>query len=134
MASNTLTEQDSVQSSKWQDFQQPLPLILQTFQGLTLKTEDFWFCVTPYFERKEFGAGSVLYRRGDPSTGFYLLEEGIFRATYELPQGNYYESIVAGTTCGELPFFSETERTATVVAERCGDPLLCTLMDPPYPC
>jgi SulP family sulfate permease len=25
---------------------------------------------------------------------------------------------VAGTTCGELPFFSETRRTATCVAER----------------
>jgi sulfate permease, SulP family len=35
-----------------------------------------------------------------------------------LPQGRYFESIVAGTTCGELPFFSETDRTATVQAER----------------
>ncbi|KAI9722319.1 MAG: hypothetical protein M1812_001791 [Candelaria pacifica] len=118
VASTTLTEHDTAQSSKWQDFKQPLPLILQTFQGLTDKSEDFWFRITPYFERKEYCVGAVLYRRGDPSTGFYLLEEGIFRATYELPQGNYYESIVAGTTCGELPFFSQTERTASVIAER----------------
>jgi len=60
----------------------------------------------------------VLYSRGDEPDGFYLLEEGILRAEYELEQGSYYESIVAGTTCGELPFFSETDRTGTVVAER----------------
>lgn len=34
-----------------------------------------------------------------------------------MPAGGFSESIVAGTTCGELPFFSGTERTATVVAE-----------------
>lgn len=50
--------------------------------------------------------------------GFYLLEDGIFRADYDLEQGKFSESIVAGTTCGELPFFSDTPRTATVVAEK----------------
>ena len=35
-----------------------------------------------------------------------------------MDQGKYYESIVAGTTCGELPFFAETDRTGTVVAEK----------------
>ena len=59
-----------------------------------------------------------MYRGGDAPDGFYLLEDGILRAEYALPQGKYYESIVAGTTCGELPFFSETNRTATVTAER----------------
>jgi len=34
-----------------------------------------------------------------------------------MPAGSFTESIVAGTTCGELPFFSQTERTATVVAD-----------------
>ena len=38
-------------------------------------------------------------------------------ASYDLPVGRYSESIVAGTTCGELPFFSETRRTATVTSE-----------------
>ena len=62
--------------------------------------------------------GTILYHRGETAKGFYLLEDGILRADYELPQGRYFESIVAGTTCGELPFFSETDRTATVQAER----------------
>jgi hypothetical protein len=43
------------------------------------------------------------------------------RARYALEQGNYHETIVAGTTCGELPFFSETRRTSDVRAAGCGD-------------
>ncbi|KAI9670573.1 MAG: hypothetical protein M1831_005793 [Alyxoria varia] len=50
-------------------------------------------------------------------SGFYLIHSGLLRATYTLPVGQLSESIVAGTTCGELPFFSGTERTATVTAE-----------------
>ena len=46
------------------------------------------------------------------------MEDGILRAEYDQPQVRYYESIVAGTTCGELPFFSATRRTASVLAER----------------
>jgi len=60
----------------------------------------------------------------------------MFRAEYDLDQGRLSESIVAGTirpiphfhdrtlrhaigtTCGELPFFSETMRSATVYAEK----------------
>lgn len=30
----------------------------------------------------------------------------------------YTESIVAGTTCGELPFFGDTKRSATVMVEK----------------
>lgn len=114
----TIKEHDILPSSKWNEFMQPLPLILQTFQGLTDKNEDFWHRSCPFFQRKEYVAGTVLYKRGDRPNGFYLLEAGILRAGYDLPQGQYYESIVAGTTCGELPFFSETDRTATVVAEK----------------
>lgn len=103
---------------RWESFKQPLPLILQIFQGLTEKTEDFWQHAAPYFQRKEFAAGTVLFSRGERSAAFYLLQVGMLRAAYYLPVGSYQESIVAGTTCGELPFFSKTSRTATVVAER----------------
>lgn len=118
VAATTIKEHDVLPWSKWNDFKQPLPVILQTFQGLTDKNEDFWHRACPFFTRKEFVAGTILYKRGDRPNGFYLLEDGILRAGYDLPQGKYYESIVAGTTCGELPFFSETNRTATVVAEK----------------
>lgn len=114
-ALNTLVIQPS---SKWQGFREPLRLMLQIFQGLSDKNEDFWFQATTYFKRREFPAGTVLFRRGEHADGFYLVERGILRAEYDLPQGWLCESIVAGTTCGELPFFSETDRTATAVVER----------------
>ncbi|PBP27284.1 sulfate transporter family protein-like protein [Diplocarpon rosae] len=114
----TTTLDNNPGESKYLNFKEPLRLILQTFQGLTEKNEDFWFQAIPFFVRKEYLAGTTLYQSGEPAKGFYLLEDGILRADYELPQGRYFESIVAGTTCGELPFFSETNRTATVQAER----------------
>ena len=40
------------------------------------------------------------------------------RAEYELPQGSLSELIVAGLPFGELPFFSDTPRTATMVADK----------------
>ncbi|RDW94341.1 sulfate transporter family protein-like protein [Coleophoma crateriformis] len=115
-ATATLAEGPS--ESRYMNFKEPLKLILQTFHDVTSQNEDFWFRVVPFFTRQEYPAGAILYQRGESANGFYLLESGILRADYELPQGQYFESIVAGTTCGELPFFSETGRSATVVAER----------------
>ena len=114
----TTTLDENPTETRYQNFKEPLRLILQTFEGLTTKNEDFWFRAVPFFTKKEYLAGTILYHRGESARGFYLLEEGILRADYDLPQGQYFESIVAGTTCGELPFFSETDRTATVQAER----------------
>lgn len=118
VANRALRNTDSAPVSKGHNFKKPLGLILQTFHGLTDKNEDFWFHATKFFGRKEYHGGETLYEAGQEANGFYLLEDGILRAEYDLPQGKYYESIVAGTTCGELPFFSETDRTATVQAER----------------
>ncbi|QUC18398.1 uncharacterized protein UV8b_02639 [Ustilaginoidea virens] len=117
-AREALTSAKVPNPSKWQSFNEPLRLMLQIFQGLSGKNEDFWFQATRYFKRMEYAAGTVLFRRGEPATGFYLVERGIVRAEYDLPQGWLCESIVAGTTCGELPFFSETERTANALVER----------------
>ncbi|OAA66709.1 sulfate transporter [Niveomyces insectorum RCEF 264] len=103
---------------KWRNFSEPLRLMLQIFEDVSDKNEDFWFRAVRYFVRREFPAGQVLFRAGTPSEGFYLLEKGVVRAEYALAHGqHYHESIVAGTTCGELPFFSETARTATVYAD-----------------
>ncbi|KAK2877756.1 hypothetical protein FQN49_001232 [Arthroderma sp. PD_2] len=102
-----------------QQQQQPLPLILQTFQGLSTKPAEFWLPACPYFTRAEFPASSVLYRDNDYPSHFYLLESGMLRAEHATPQGqSYFELMVAGRPCGELPFFGETSRTATVRAER----------------
>ena len=118
VATTTLSEQDPSKPARWEDHRQPLRLILQTFSTVSDKPDDFWFPTVAYFTHKVFPAGAVLYKAGEPSTGFYLLESGMLKAKYDLPQGKYSELIVAGTTCGELPFFSSTFRTATTHAKR----------------
>lgn len=117
-AASTAISESPPEARKWQNLKQPLPLLLQAFQELTTRDEAFWHRATPYFTKRAFTQGQILYNRGDRPDGFYLLQAGILRAEYFLEQGTYHESIVAGTTCGELPFFSDTERTSSVVAER----------------
>lgn len=117
VATTTLDE-DHSSTSKWQSFKQPLPLLLQIFADLSDKNEDFWYRATRYFDKVNYPQGSVLFNVGDRPNGFYVLEEGILRADYDLPQGKFSELIVAGRPCGELPFFSQTPRTATMVAEK----------------
>ncbi|KAF2198682.1 hypothetical protein GQ43DRAFT_483091 [Delitschia confertaspora ATCC 74209] len=107
----------SMVPSKWKHFAQPIKIMLQTFEDVSAAGVDFWSLAAPYFERREYPTGTVLYSRGDEPDGFYILEKGRFRAEYQLDQGSYYEVILPGTTCGELPFFSETDRTGTVAAE-----------------
>ncbi|KAJ9222032.1 hypothetical protein DTO169E5_9199 [Paecilomyces variotii] len=120
VATTTLREDEAVMAvlPKWSTFRQPLPLLLQTFQGMTTQNEDFWFPATTYFVQEFYPAGTVLFHEGDAPRNFYLLESGMLRAEYHMPQGQYFELIVAGRPCGELPFFSETQRTATVTAEQ----------------
>jgi SulP family sulfate permease len=117
-AHHALTKLEVQRPSKWHSFKEPLKLMLQIFQTVSDKNEDFWFPAVSYFKRREYVAGTVLFKRGEVADGFYLIERGIIRAEYDLPQGWLCESIVAGTTCGELPFFSETHRTATAVVEK----------------
>ncbi|KAK5628026.1 hypothetical protein RRF57_003742 [Xylaria bambusicola] len=115
-ARNVLTQQEIRRTTRWQSISEPLRLMLQVFHNVSKQNEDFWFRAKPYFSRKEYAAGTVLYQRGETADGFYLLERGELHAEYETPQGYLSEPIVQGTTCGELPFFSETTRTATVRA------------------
>lgn len=121
VATTTIREHEQATSNMpapaWSSMRQPLPLLLQTFQGLSSQNEDFWFPACPYFSRETYPAGSILYHEGDVPRAFYLLESGMLRCEYDLPQGRYFELVVAGRPCGELPFFSDTRRTATVKAE-----------------
>lgn len=117
VAASTLTT-DVSQTHRWQSYKQPLPLLLSVFEDVSDFTEDFWFRAVPFFERCSYPSGYILYNNGDEAKEFYILEEGMLRADYDLPQGKYWEVIVPGRPCGELPFFSETLRTATVVVEK----------------
>ena len=118
VAATALPDHNALAPRAWSNFKQPLPLMLQIFEGLSDKNEDFWFPACRFFQRQDLPVRSTVYSEGDMADGFLLLEDGILRAEYDLPQGKYSELIVAGRPCGELPFFSETPRTATVIAER----------------
>lgn len=117
-AAQTTLDADISTTGKWHSFKQPLPLLLQILADLSDRNEDFWHRATQYFERVIYPKGSILFNMGDRANEFYMLEEGILRADYDLPQGKYSELIVAGRPCGELPFFSQTLRTAKMVAEK----------------
>lgn len=119
-AATTLEENDTLPPPRWTGLKQPLLLMLQTFRNYSDKDIDFWYQAVPYFAPQPLAHGTVLFSAGDRATGFYLLEEGIITCTYNLDQGSYQESIVAGTTCGELPFFAGVERSATAHVERSG--------------
>jgi sulfate permease, SulP family len=101
-----------------QHFRQPMSLLMQIFHDLSDKNEDFWYKIAPMFKMEVIPAGTVLWNQGDESKEFYLLESGILRAVYDLEHGILVETIVAGTVCGELPFMSETRRSAKVSAEQ----------------
>ncbi|KAL8641838.1 MAG: hypothetical protein Q9228_001409 [Teloschistes exilis] len=119
VATTAFREHHSTPHARWQGYKQPLQLLLQTFSSVSDKPEDFWYHAVPFFERKEFCSGRLLYQREEVADGFFLLERGMLKAEYILPQlGRFSEFIVEGTTCGELPFFSGTKRTSTTSAER----------------
>lgn len=119
VATETLMEQqDPLVQKKWHRYKQPLQLIMQTFSLLSEQSEEFWQRFVPFLAREEWTANSVLYEKDDTPDGFYMVQSGMLRAAYRYPQGSFSEVIVAGATCGELPFFSDTRRTSTTVAER----------------
>ncbi|KAL8712299.1 MAG: hypothetical protein Q9220_003450 [cf. Caloplaca sp. 1 TL-2023] len=119
VAKSAFQKHHTIPHIRWQGYKQPLQLLLRTFSTVSDKPEGFWYRAVPFFERQEYPAGSVLYRREEMADGFLLLESGMLKAEYILPQlGEFTELIVEGTTCGELPFFSGTKRTSTTSAER----------------
>ncbi|KAK9240305.1 sulfate transporter family-domain-containing protein [Lipomyces kononenkoae] len=109
---------------------QPLTLLLQIIHDMSSKPASFWESLCSAFEREEKKAGEYLYHRGEVPQGFYIVESGILKAEYDLDQGRFSEAIVAGTTAGELPFFSDTKRTASMYIER--DAVLWKLSRPAW--
>lgn len=94
VAATTVREHDVLPPSRWKTFKQPLPLILQTFQGLTDKNEDFWYRACPFFKRKEYVAGVTLYKRGDRP-----MASTFWRMVYFVPSMTYLR---ASTTSQSL--------------------------------
>ncbi|ODQ66852.1 hypothetical protein NADFUDRAFT_23559 [Nadsonia fulvescens var. elongata DSM 6958] len=118
-AHSFIKEDPKVKHTVWKNFKQPVRLFLQVFPPeITDVKEDYWHKISPYFVKEFVPKGSILYGANEPPKGFYVIEKGELKAVYKLQDHNLYETIITGTTVGELPFFAETNRTATVIAIR----------------
>ncbi|MCO5599926.1 hypothetical protein L7F22_054033 [Adiantum nelumboides] len=100
---------------------QPFTLLMITFQAWAREQhdDDFYRSLAPYFREQRLLKGEVLWQRGDPSDGLYLIESGILKARYDFPQEDYEinEAMLAGTIAGELTFLSKASRNTTAYAE-----------------
>jgi SulP family sulfate permease len=73
-----------------------------------------------YLRPIELQAGQYLFRRGDAADGFYFLEAGRVSVVVELPNGAIlrHRTYMGGTILGEMGFYSQTPRSASVIAEQ----------------
>ncbi|CAG8559235.1 10880_t:CDS:10 [Paraglomus brasilianum] len=112
---------------------QPIDLLRNALQELTNADDDFYTRLSKYFHRVNVPAGAILWRQGDAPDCMYLVERGSLRATFRVEEGNparQVESILAGTMAGELGFFANRPRDATLVAEM--DCVLWRMADTDY--
>jgi len=75
--------------------------------------------ITPYLERQEAAVGECLFRQGEPSDSLVLLASGCVAITIDDEQGRpiRLRRMVGYTVVGEMGFFRQVPRTATVIAE-----------------
>ncbi|OLL26361.1 hypothetical protein NEOLI_002492, partial [Neolecta irregularis DAH-3] len=99
--------------------QQPFQLLKYVLADITDKGDDFWIRLASAFVHERIPPSTILWRQGATANEFYVLETGILKATYDFDLGENLlnETILSNTLCGELPFLSETPRTATVAAD-----------------
>jgi sulfate permease, SulP family len=75
--------------------------------------------IAPYLERQEVAVGERLFRQGEPSDSLVLLASGCVAITIDDEQGRpiRLRRMVGYTVVGEMGFFRQVPRTATVIAE-----------------
>ncbi|HEY8264514.1 MAG TPA: SulP family inorganic anion transporter [Methyloceanibacter sp.] len=75
--------------------------------------------IRPYLERQEVAVGECLFRQGEPSDSLVLLASGCVAITIDDEQGRpiRLRRMVGYTVVGEMGFFRQVPRTATVIAE-----------------
>ena len=75
--------------------------------------------ITSYLERQEVAVGECLFRQGEPSDSLVLLASGCVAITIDDEQGRpiRLRRMVGYTVVGEMGFFRQVPRTATVLAE-----------------
>ncbi|CAG8601827.1 821_t:CDS:10 [Ambispora gerdemannii] len=113
-----LTLQD--ENSQAHSHTQPFALLVQTFQDISDKNDEFFHLLTPYFHEIRVPSGARLWKQGDAPDCLYLVERGLLRATFKAEVGDQakpVESILPGTMAGELGFFADRPRDATLYAD-----------------
>ncbi|CAG8667312.1 8851_t:CDS:2 [Dentiscutata erythropus] len=98
----------------------PTSVLMDAFEDMTDKKEDFFNLIAPYFHEIPVPSGVILWFQGDTPDCLYLVERGILRATWRAKEGDPsrpVESILPGTLAGELGFFTGRKRDATLVTD-----------------
>ncbi|HET7852125.1 MAG TPA: SulP family inorganic anion transporter [Methyloceanibacter sp.] len=75
--------------------------------------------IAPYLERHELKVGEALFRQGEPPDSVELLASGCVAITIEDQQGRpiRLRRMMGYTIVGEMGFYRQVPRTATVIAE-----------------
>ena len=100
--------------------EEPIPTLMKTFSGYESDLSPGLFVpMLLYFKRIELPEGEILWRRGDPPDGLYVIAAGVMRATYVWDNStSVSESMVAGTLAGELTGLAGMPRNADMVTEK----------------
>jgi glutaminase len=88
--------------------------------------------LTPVLQCRDYEAGAVVCRRGEPGRELYLITSGRFsaRLVNERHQaGMRLASFGAGSCFGEVAFLSESARSADVIADQAGSCLVLNRED-----
>jgi SulP family sulfate permease len=74
--------------------------------------------LSPYLERVELDAGTVLLRQDEPPGDVFVLESGLLEAETETPDGTRMRlrTMHPGVVVGEIAFYTGASRTADVVS------------------
>ena len=75
------------------------PQIMSYDKDVKQAEEDFWSKLCPYFVRKRFAPGSLLLHNNNL---FFLVESGMLKITYDLHQGQFYETMSSKTCYGRI--------------------------------
>ena len=75
--------------------------------------------IAPYLERRELKVGEALFRQGEPPDSVEILASGCVAITIEDEQGRpiRLRRMMGYTVVGEMGFYRQVPRTATVIAE-----------------
>lgn len=94
--------------------------LVEAFHYISEKKEDFYDQLGQYFHEINVPSGAVLWHQDDAPDCLYLVGKGILKATWkatEEDKARPVESILPGTMAGELGFFTDKRREATLIAE-----------------